>query len=65
MIYFTATRKSFSAETAFTRLIEQLLFYLDGSRVTGLVFVDYKKAFDLINHELLIAQHKATGVSED
>ena len=27
--------------------------------------MDYKKAFDLINHELLIAKLKAIGVSED
>ena len=27
--------------------------------------MDYKKAFDLINHELLIAKRKAIGVNED
>ena len=63
--YQSGFRKSFFTETALTRLIEQLLFDLDGNRVTGLVFVDYKKAFDLINHELLIAKLKAIGVSED
>ena len=45
------------------RLIEQLLFDLDWNRVTGLVFVDYKKAFELNNHELLIAKLKAIGVN--
>ena len=63
--YQSGFRKSFTTETALTRLIEQLLFNLDGNSVTGLVFVDYKKAFDLINHELLIAKLKAIGVSED
>ena len=63
--YQSGFRKSFSTETALTRLIEQLLLDLDGNRVTGLVFVDCKKAFDLINHELLIAKLKAIGVSED
>ena len=63
--YQSDFRKPFSTETASIRLIEQLLFDLDGNRVTGLVFVDYKQAFDLINHELLIAKLKEIGVSED
>ena len=36
-------RKSFSTETALIRLLEQLLFYLDENRVSGLVFVDYTR----------------------
>ena len=29
--------------------MDQILFDLDNDKVTGLVFVDYKKAFDLID----------------
>ena len=36
-------RKSFSTDTALIRLLEQLLFYLDENRVSGLVFVDYTR----------------------
>ena len=63
--YQSDFRKSFSTETSSIRLIEQLLFDFDGNRVTGLVFLDYKQAFDLINHELLIAKRQVIGVSED
>lgn len=40
-------RKSHSTEMALIRLVDQLFFDLDENKVTGLVFIDYKKAFDL------------------
>ena len=42
-------RRNVSTETAPIRLMDQILFDLDNDKVTGLVFVDYKKAFDLID----------------
>ena len=57
-------RKSHSTETALIRLVDQLLFNLDNDKVTGLVFIDYKKAFDLIDHKLLLSKLKALGVGE-
>ena len=47
-------RKSFSTETALIRLLDQLLFDHDENRVSGLVFADYRKAFDLIDHSILV-----------
>ncbi|KAL9956972.1 hypothetical protein ACROYT_G038543 [Oculina patagonica] len=57
-------RKSHSTETALIRLVDQLLFNLNNDKVTGLVFIDYKKAFDLIDHKLLLSKLKALGVGE-
>ena len=57
-------RKSHSTETALIRLVDQLLFNLDNDKVTGLVFIDYKKAFDLIDHKLLLSKLRALGVGE-
>ena len=42
-------RRNASNETARIRLTDQILFDLDNDKVTGLVFVDYKKTFDLID----------------
>ena len=55
-------RKSHSTDTALIRLIDQLLMDLDKNRVSGLVFVDYKKAFDLVDHHLLLKKLETYGV---
>ena len=40
-------------ETALIKLTDELLFNMDNDMVTGLAFVDFRKVFDVINHELL------------
>ena len=49
----------------FIRLVDQLLFDLDRNRASGLVFIDYKKAFDLIDHGLLLEKLKTYGVGDN
>ena len=46
-------RKSFCTETALIRLTDKLLLNLDEDNSTGLVMIEYKKTFDLIDHTLL------------
>ena len=58
-------RKFYSTETALIRLVDQLLFDLDRNRASGLVFIDYKKAFDFIDHGLLLEKLKAYGVCDN
>ena len=45
-------------------MLDQLLFKLDDDKVTELGFIDYKKAFDLIDHQLLLSNLKVLGVNE-
>ena len=52
-------RKSHSTETALICLTDQLLSDLDHDEISGLVIVDYKKAFDLIDHDILPSKLKA------
>ena len=55
-------RRSYSTETALIRLTDQLLSDMDKDQVSGLVFVDYKKAFDLIDHDILLSKLEAYGI---
>jgi len=47
-------RKFQSTETALIRLVDQLLLDLSRNKASGLVFIGYNKAFDLIDHGLLL-----------
>ena len=48
-------RKGFSTQTALTMLLEKWKKILDDNGYAGAVIMDLSKAFDTINHELLIA----------
>ena len=56
-------RRSYSAETALIRLTDQLLSDMDKEQVSGLVFVNYKRAFDLIDHDILLSKLAAYGIT--
>ena len=55
-------RRSYSTETALIRVMDQLLSDMDKDQVSGLVFLDYKKAFDLIDLDILQSKLEADGI---
>ena len=57
-------RRYYSTETALIRIVDQLLLNLDKNRVSGLIMIDYCKAFDMVDHELLLMKLKTYGISE-
>ena len=56
-------RKRHSRETALIKIVDDLLFNLDNDRVSGLVLIDYCKAFDMVDHLILLQKLEAYGVA--
>eukprot|EP00794_Sanderia_malayensis_P000906 gene906-209_t len=52
-----------STETMLLYLSEKWKEALDNNKVVGTVFIDFKKAFDTINHKVLLKKLHATGIS--
>ena len=50
----SAFRSGHSTETALIRHTDQILRNMDNDEVTGLFFIDFRKAFDVIDHEPLL-----------
>ena len=62
--YLCGYRKGFSTQLALLCLIEKWKIVLDSKSYGGAVLMDLSKAFDAINHDLLIAKLHACGFSK-
>ena len=58
----SAFRSGHSTETALIRLTDQMLTNMDNDELTGLVFIDFRKAFDVIDHQRLLKKLSIYGV---
>ena len=58
-------RKGFSTQHALISMLEKWKTQLDKKGYAGAVLMDLSKAFDCINHELLIAKLAAYGLSDN
>ena len=55
-------RSNHSTEHAFISLIETIKKYLDDGKIVCGVFIDLQKAFDAVNHEILLEKVKHYGI---
>lgn len=51
-------------DTALIKIVDDLLFSADQNRVSGLVLVDYRKAFDMVDHYILMQKLEIYGMCE-
>ena len=58
-------RENYSTQHALLRFIEKCKKGLDEGNCVGAVFMDLSKAFDCLNHELLVAKLEAYGFSRN
>ena len=59
--YLCGFRKGYSTETCLMAMLECWKKALDKNKIAGAILTDLSKAFDCINHELLIAKLAAYG----
>ena len=55
-------RKNHSTDHALIELVDQIRFSIDNNQMTCGIFVDLTKAFDTVNHEILIGKLEHYGI---
>ena len=55
-------RANYSTETALIKITDMLLKNIDTNQINGLLLVDYRKAFDLVDHSILLVKMKCYGL---
>ena len=58
-------RSNHSTDTALCYFVEELKSKLDNGGVVGAIFLDLKKAFDAINHNVLVSKLSTHNISAD
>ena len=55
-------RPKHSCETALNNLVDRWLKHIDGGKLTGVLIIDLSKAFDTVNHNVLMLTLKSFGI---
>lgn len=58
-------RPKHSCETALHIMLDELLCHIQNNEIVGLLFVDFCKAFDLVDHQLLLEKLKIYNFHKD
>ena len=58
-------RSQHSCETALVHMIDTWLNAMDNGKMIGVVLVDFKKAFDLVDHKILLSELKLYGIDNE
>ena len=58
-------RAQHSCETALVNMVDSWLNAMDNGKMIGVVLVDFKKAFDLVDHQILRNKLEIYGIKDD
>ena len=58
-------RSKHSCKTALVHMIDSWLNATDDGKMVGVVLVDFKKAFDLVDHQILLSKLKLYGIQNE
>ena len=58
-------RKHHSTATCILALLDKIYKNMDGNKLTGVVFLDLKKAFDTVDHDILLKKLKIFNVDDN
>ena len=58
-------RSQHSCETALIHMIDNWLNAIDNGKMIGIVLVDFKKDFDLVDHKILLSKLKIYGIKDE
>ena len=56
-------RKNHSTEHALTEIVDQIRFSIDDKKMTCGIFIDLSKAFDTVNHQILLGKLEHYGIA--
>ena len=62
--YHSGFRNSYSTDSCLTHLTDQIRFDIDKRNYTGMVMIDLQKAFDTVDHDILLNKLKAIGLDD-
>ena len=58
-------RSKHSCETALVHMIDNWLTAIDNGKMIGVVLVDFKRAFDLVDHQILLSKLEIYGIKDE
>ena len=63
--YQSCFRRCFSTDTCVTHLLDHIRFQIDKSILTGMELLDLQKAFNTVDHDVLLIKLKAIWLNAD
>ena len=63
-IHQSGFRSDFSTDTALSFLGDKIKFNMDSGLYTGMILIDLQKAFDTVDHEILLKKLNAVGADD-